>query len=489
MELLTYTLENRGDTPAYMYIYECIRDDILAGRIKPGERLPSKRPLAAHLGVAIITVENAYAQLITEGYIQSYEKKGYYVSEDMEIIKSSADVYENAEGIGYAGLDGRTNGEAAAVLTKDKEMNLTEIAVDFSVNSIKSDTFPFDSWSRLMRRCMLDHEAGFLTAPEGQGVYELRKAIAEYLFKSKGMYVDAGKIIIGPGTEYLHHILIQLIGRSCLVAVENPGYKKVGQIYETNGVKVIHVPVDGRGMIIDRLKDSNVKLVHISPAHHFPTGLVMPAHRRGRLLRWAAEQGAYVIEDDYDSEFRFEGRPLTTLYTMDSSNVIYMNTFTKTLAPSIRVAYMILPDALYEKYRTKLSFYSGTVSGFEQYTLAAFISEGYYERHIRRVRNRYKKCRLDMREALEKSGLLENITINEDKAGLQLSFEVNPEYASKSGSLVGELLKKGIRIVPFTDYCYGDNELCSGHFLLYYSDIDKAAMTEAFRTMKLLLEN
>lgn len=475
MELLTYSLENKGNLPVYMYLYECIKNDILTGKILPGERIPSKRVLASHLGVAIITVENAYAQLITEGYIISREKRGYYVSEDMELSSLPID----------------RSGEPTVLTDNEKaaKVETSPLLADFSVNSIKSDSFPFDSWAKLMRRNMLDHEAGFLQAPTGKGVYELRKAIADYLYKNKGMTVDADRIIVGPGTEYLHHILIQLIGRSCFVAVENPGYKKVGQIYETNGVRVIYIPVDEKGMKIDRLKNSNVKLVHLSPAHHFPTGTVMPIHRRSRLLNWAAEQDAYIIEDDYDSEFRFEGRPITTLYSMDSSNVIYMNTFTKTLAPSIRIAYMVLPEKLHRRYNEKLSFYSGSVSGFEQYTLAAFISEGYYERHIRRVRNQYKKCRQEMLSALEESGILECIEITEDKAGLQLAFRVRSEYLKNAVSLEQKALENGVRIVPFTAYCYGNGEYYGDRYLLYYSDTEKSRMISAFCVIKKLLKN
>ena len=467
MELLTYSMEKRGSEPVYLYIYECIKNDILSGKILPGEKLPSKRVLAAHLGVAIITIENAYAQLITEGYIQSREKRGYYVSEDMEVLASPEKKAEDDL------LD------KAAVSGKN-----TDIKYDFSVNSIRTDSFPFDTWSRIMRKTMLDHEAGFMEAPDGRGVPKLREAIADYLYKSKGISVSASRIIVGPGTEYLHHLLIQLVGRSCFVAVENPGYKKISRIYETNGVRVLHIPVDEKGMTIDRLKDSNVRLVHLSPSHHFPTGSVMPIHRRGRLLKWAQEQGAYIIEDDYDSEFRFEGRPITTLYSMDHSNVIYMNTFTKTLAPSIRIAYMILPEKLFSRYMDKLSFYSGTVSSFEQYTLAEFIAGGYYERHIRRVRNRYKKCRQEMLTALSESGVLEFITVTEDKAGLQLAISVKPEYEKQAVNLDKRLLEKGIKIVPVTSYCYSEGEKYKNSYLLYYSDMDRDRMKEAFSYIK-----
>jgi len=494
VELLTYSIENRGNLPVYMYIYECIRRDILSGKIQPGERLPSKRPLAAHLGVAIITIENAYAQLITEGYVQSREKRGYFVSEDMKDIVVLPDrrSQEAGNALTSGGKEQNTAGDFSSGI-KDQFENpinaATSIFADFSASSIKSDSFPFDSWAKLMRRSMLDHEVSFLEAPSGQGVQVLREAISDYLYKSKGMNVDAQRIIVGPGTEYLHHILIQLLGRNCFVAVEDPGYNKVGRIYETNGVRVLHIPVDEKGMIIDRLKDSNVKMVHTSPSHHFPTGSVMPADRRNRLLTWALSQDAYIIEDDYDSEFRFEGRPIATLYSMDGSHVIYMNTFTRTLAPSIRIAYMVLPEVLHRKYLDKLYFYSGTVSGFEQYTLASFIGEGYYERHIRRMRNRYKKCRSKMLEALRESGALKVISLNEDKAGLQLSFRVRDEYVKNAMNLDAKMLTLGVKIVAVKSYCYNAVRDYDNSYLLYYSDIDKMDMIKAFSMLKSALEN
>lgn len=479
MELLTYVIEERGNKPVYIYLYECIKKDIMAGILLSGEKLPSKRSLASHLGIAVITVENAYAQLETEGYIIGIEKKGYFVAEDIEELVEGYSIISNNPQNGIENKEAKNCEEQNRKINGEKNTR-SQLLADFSVNRMQVDSFPFDSWAKLMRRSMLDHESSFLQAPDGRGVLELRKAIAEYLYTSKGMHVSPERIIIGPGTEYLHHILIQLVGRSNMVAVEDPGYKKVGRIYETNGVRVLHIPVDEKGMIIDRLKDNNVKLVHISPSHHFPTGSVMPAHRRGRLLNWAREQRAYVIEDDYDSEFRFEGRPLSTLYAMDSNYVIYMNTFTKILAPSIRIAYMILPDSLYEKYCEKLYFYSSTVSVFEQFTLAAFIDEGYYARHIRRARNRYKKCRTEMLNAMSESGLLEYVSIYEDQAGLQLVFELKEDYHGGRESFAEALLNKGVKITPITDYCYQNTGDFNRKFLLCYSEMEYEVMMKAF---------
>ncbi len=466
MENLTYSLENCGKKSRYKYIYECIRKDIISGKIPGAERLPSKRVLAQNLGVSVITVENAYSLLELEGFIYTVEKKGYYVSEKMstEVYKETLREAEPAE---------ENKGDKSRI-------------TDLSVNHFSSDSFPFDAWAKISRRILLDKEASFLKAPQGFGVYELRSAISAYLYESKGIAAPADRIIIGPGTEYLHHILIQLLGRKTKVAVEDPGYKKVGQIYDSNGVKVIHIPVDQDGMDITKLPGSGAKLVHTSPSHHFPTGCVMPAERRRKLLSWAVENKAYIIEDDYDSEFRFEGYPVPTMYSMNNELVIYMNTFTRSLAPSIRIAYMVLPKRLMQLCKEKLSFYSGTVSSFEQYTLASFIREGYYERHIRRMRNRFRKNRDELIKAIKETGLDKLIKLHESETGLHLIIETKTGVNKKFRKLLEE---KYIKIAPLELYCYSNAIKYRNKFLICYGDYEGAFLHNIMSNIKETLEN
>ena len=288
MELI-YDLEKRGKHPIYEYLYLCIREDVLNGTLRPGEKLASKRELARSHDVALITVENAYAQLIIEGYVTAKEKSGYFVNPGMAENQTRSDV----AGRGGTPRDGNgrtetaVNQAAKASVPQNVGSHAQKWLVDFTSGELKKDAFPFSVWAKLMRRVMNDREEAFLTKPENRGVPELREAIREYLKKAKGLSVLPEQIIVGPGTEYLHHILLQLLGRSRIVAVEDPGYKKVGQIYEGNGLKCLHVPVDQSGMIVERLKGSNATLVHISPSHRFPTGCVMPIARRRDLLSWA----------------------------------------------------------------------------------------------------------------------------------------------------------------------------------------------------------
>ena len=483
--MLTYNLNNRGDIPIYEYLYRCIRDDIRSGRLATGTKLPSKRELAADNGVALITVENAYAQLIVEGYVEARQRYGYFV-EDVSQIESVDQIESIRQREGIRQIESvdqtesirqtesicNVDGAGRNDLEMEAERNLVKTGsgasnpIDFS--------FPYSTWAKLMRRVLTDRERDFAVSPASEGVYELRKAIADYLYDSKNLRVNPDCIVVGPGTEYLHSIIIQLIGRNRLAAVEDPGYKKASQIYESNGMKVMHIPVDNEGIDVSKLEGSGIKLVHTSPAHHFPTGIVMSAARRHKLLNWARGQQAYIIEDDYDSEFRFKGLPLPTLMSLENEHVIYMNTFTGTLAASIRIAYMVLPDKLMAVYRDRLGFLSGTVSSFEQLTLAAFISEGYYERHISRMRNKYRKIRQKYREAFGQSELSKIAEIEEDPAGLNLIIVI------KEQTKVIEDRKAGI---PMTDYCYYKSANYSNKYIMRYRDIDEKQIRELFDSM------
>jgi GntR family transcriptional regulator/MocR family aminotransferase len=463
--MLTYDMEQRGSKPLYEYLYICIREDILKGFLKPGEKLPSKRDMARNMNIALITVENAYAQLIIEGYVTAKEKRGYFV---------------NAVTAGTE--TGTTEVRREERAPEEKDMKIREEAsiVDFSSLELKEDAFPFKTWAKLMRRILEDRQEAFLQKPEGRGIPELRRAVAEYLRKAKGLNVTEDRIVVGPGTEYLHHLILQLLGPGKIVAVEDPGYKKVGMIYESNGVKCLHVPVDENGLVVEKLKKSNASLVHLSPSHHFPTGCVMPIGRRKALLEWAENENAFILEDDYDSEFRFDGRPVPALASLNDEKVIYLNTFTKTLAPSIRIAYMVLPGVLNRRYDEKLSFYSGAVPSFEQYTLASFIGEGYYERHVNRMRNYYRAQRARILQAFRDSALSEVADVEEHAAGLHFILKL---HTDNDEELLKALSRKKIRLTPVSDFCYNDRQKYSHSFLVYYTDQETEKIKWAFDTI------
>ena len=427
--MLTYDLNKRGNTPLYDYLYQCIKQDIIQGELKPGERLPSKRTLARHLSVGVITVANAYAQLLTEGYVESQEKRGYFV-----------------RSIG----DYRVKKEAPAL--ESKEPVEKEFLVDFKANRISLQNFPIATWNRLMRETLsLQNESLLKTVPYN-GLYELRKAIADYLAANRAMQVQPSQIIIGAGTEYLYGRLMQMFGRSCSFAIEDPGYKKLAAISASFGNPWQYIPIDDFGMKVDVLEASGAEVVHLSPANHFPTGIVMPIKRRLELFNWVNRRtGRYIIEDDYDSEFRYTGRLIPPLYAQDTRNkVIYMNTFSKSLVPSLRISYMILPPQLLHRYEETMSFYSCTVSSFEQYTLASFIAQGYFERHLNRMKKYYREQRSLILQALKASPLAPIARVYERNAGthflLTVATRLTEEQVKKAA------LASNMSLSFFSDY-------------------------------------
>ena len=336
--MLTYQLKKQPGVPLYESLYRCIREDILTGRLSPGEKLPSKRALAENLEVSKITVEAAYNQLLSEGYIRSKEKIGYYVEQVSKPNPATLPATEEPE---------------------QSQGPLLDLTVGGAVK------FPFSVWSKLQREVMLDYGEQLLRPMPNRGIYELRRAISQHLAQFRGLHADPKNILIGAGTDFLYNLLIQLLGRDKIYAVEEPGYGKIRRIYAAGGVQCISAPLDEKGVNPRALGQSRV--LHISPSHHFPTGLVTPADRRRELLDWAVSQEGYIIEDDYDSEFRFHAHPLSAMQSMEGGErVIYMNSFSKSLAPSIRISYMVLPDGLMEVFQQRLGFYSCTVPSFEQ---------------------------------------------------------------------------------------------------------------------------
>lgn len=405
----------------YEGLYRCIRDDILAGRLSPGEKLPSKRALARHLEVSKITVEAAYGQLVAEGYLAAREKVGYFV-ESVERIPAGQPAPSSPPAEGPERLELSGSG---------------------------TERFPFSVWSRLQREVMLDYGEALLLPLPNIGLPELRRAIAEHLAGFRGMSVDPENILIGAGTDFLYNLLIQLLGRDLTYAVEDPGYGKIRKIYAAGGVTAVSAAMDDRGVTVSSLGDAQV--LHISPAHHFPTGLITPVSRRSELLAWAREGNRWIIEDDYDSEFRFHSHPLPSLQSMDhAGRVIYMNTFSKTLAPSIRISYLVLPGALMDQFQRKLGFYSCTVPSFEQYTLARFLREGYFEKHINRMRKFYRVRRDRVLGLLKECACADRLTVLEQDAGLHFLLKIDTRLTDRE--LKDRLSRKGIRVRALSDY-------------------------------------
>ena len=455
--MLTYELKKSPGVPLYEALYRCIRDDILSGKLPAGEKLPSKRALSQHLEVSKITVETAYSQLLAEGYISSREKVGYFV----ESVERPA------------------RREAAPAHLQPAEP--PQPLLDLTQNG--TEHFPFSVWSRLQREVMLDYGEQLLRPLPHQGIPELRQAIADHLAAFRGMDIDPDNILIGAGTDFLYNLLIQLLGRDKIYAVEEPGYGKIRKIYGAGGVGCISAPMDEKGVLPGALQGADV--LHFSPSHHFPTGLVTPVGRRLELLHWARQTGGWIIEDDYDSEFRFDAHPMPAMQSLDRERVIYMNSFSKTLAPSIRISYLVLPEMLMGEFKRKLGFYSCTVASFEQYTLARFLSRGHFEKHINRMRKFYRNRRNRVVSLLEEGSFSDRITILEQDAGLHFLVRVDTELSD--AALTKRLAEAGIRIKPISSYYHLPAGEDRHLFVVNYSVLDENALEEALNALPLAL--
>ena len=441
--MLTYNLTATGSDSLYESLYKCIKNDILQGKLCAGEKLPSKRSFAKNLGISVITVENAYGQLSDEGYIYSMPKRGFYVSD--------IDMVANPNTSAKTSADANLFDDSASIAC-------SPYFADFSSNQTDSEIFPFTIWTKTVRSVLNATRIQLMINPPCGGILPLRNAIVRYLGDFRGMKVAPHQIIIGAGTEYLYGLLIQLLGKNLIYGVENPGYHKIGKICKSMGVTYRHVDLDESGVSIHELEEKKIDIIHTSPSHHFPTGLVMPVSRRYELLGWAAKKKQhYIIEDDYDSELRLSGKPFPTLQSIDvSGKVIYMNTFTKTLASTVRISYMVLPEDLAKRFYSELSFYSCTVSNFEQYTLAQFMENGSFEKHINRLRNYYQNKRDAILKELKSGSSGKYITIQEEEAGVHFLMHIQSDCTE--AEIVEKAKAGGVKLDPLSRYYIKNTE-------------------------------
>ncbi|MGP1442325.1 MAG: MocR-like pyridoxine biosynthesis transcription factor PdxR [Anaerovoracaceae bacterium] len=456
--MLTYDFEN-VDIPLYEHIYRCIKNDIIAGNLKQGERLPSKRSFAENNGISTITIQNAYDQLMSEGYIYAVQRKGYYVSKFSDFSGGS---FENEF-------------SRDIKIPSDDE----KIEIDLSGNSMNPKNFPFSIWARLMRATIAEKNSELMIPSPTGGIRELREAISSHLKSFRGMSVDPNQIVVGAGTEYLYTLIIQLLGNDKIYCLEDPGYKKIAQVYMQNNVEIRFSEMDENGITVEGLESSGAHIAHISSTHHFPTGVTMPISRRYEVLGWANKaKGRYIIEDDYDSEFRPSGKPIPPIQSIDAAEkVIYMNTFSKSLASTIRISYMVMPVHIANLFYDKLSFYSCTVSNFEQYTLAEFIKKNYFEKHINRMRRYYAGQRRKVLDCIYGSKLNKLCEIIENDSGLHFLMKLDTKLSD--ADFIKFLRKKGIVINALSGYFSSHKNKSEHIFLLNYSNVDISKLSKA----------
>lgn len=454
MREMTIRLQTDSKKCLYEQIYEHIKMEIREGKLLAGERLPSTRSLAEQLQVARTTVDYAYTQLLSEGYIEARPYKGYFVCALEELMQ-----LETGNG-SWESLQEKENGwrtrEISGTERDDMEAEACarEILYDFSPNGIDMTGFPFSVWKKITKNILNDGNSELFSQGEPQGDYDLRLTISRYLHSSRGVNCVPEQIIVGAGNDYLLMLLEKILGRHVRIAMENPTYKRAYRIFQSFAYEIVTVDMDENGMIVSRLEKEKAAVAYVMPSHQFPTGAVMPIGRRTELLKWAAgEQGRYLIEDDYDSEFRYRGKPIPSLQASDEQGkVIYMGTFSKSIAPAIRVSYMVLPDALLERYYRDCVFYSCTVSRIDQRILNEFIKGGYFERHLNKMRKIYRGKHELLLECL--APFEERFQISGEHAGLHLLLTARDAVSEEK--LLKTAKEKGVRVYGLSDSLVSD---------------------------------
>lgn len=451
MVKLMLKLDKSLEEPMYIQLYNHLKKEITAGILEPETRLPSIRQLAPQLKMSRTTVEAAYQQLYAEGYIVSKPKVGYYVN-----VLESARSYANQPQFPGEG-EGPGPGEAA------------EIKYDFSSEQLDIESFDFTIWRRYVNKALLDREL-LLTYGASQGEQGLRKEIAKYIHESRGVVCTPSQIIIGAGVQSLLHILCGILHkRHASIAFEEPGFKKARHIFAEHNFEIVPIKLDRDGMDTRALAGSGVKLVYVSPSHQFPMGSTMSINKRIQLLNWTHDNNALIIEDDYDSELRYFGRPVPSLQGLDEGrSVIYLGTFSKILFPSLRISYMVLPPGLLPLYQEKINQYNQTSSKIEQIALSLYMKEGLLEKQLRKLRKLYARKNQELLDSIE-AVMKDKVKIIGGDSGLHIILEIrsgqSPEY------LAAQALEAGVRLVPVANYFMEDLGSGAPLVLLSYGGI------------------
>lgn len=422
---ITFFLNRNLDIPLYQQLYQLLKENMHEGRIQKGMKLPSKRLLATQLSISQTTVERAYEQLAAEGYIVSKPRSGWFAD--------------------YDGSDFVHIKMPSTSSTKPKAQE-NEQMIDFHYGNVDSAHFPLSAWRKSMVNS-LDQYGHVLYRPgDVLGELELRTLIAEHLYQSRGVHCLPEQVIIGAGSPVLMHLLCQVFGLNSTIGYEDPGSLRSRKIFEVNHMKILPIPVDHEGICIEEIQKERPSLLYVTPSHQFPLGTIMTINRRIELLKWAAQNQTFIIEDDYDGEFRYSGQPIPSLQGLDQHNcVIYMGTFSKSLLPSLRISYMILPELLLEKGAEITSLYKQTVSCHSQLTLAEFIKNGGWQKHINRMRKLYQEKRAILLETLQ-SELGRHVKIRGENSGLHILLDVYSPFSEKE--LIEKAKEHGVRIYP-----------------------------------------
>lgn len=455
-------LDNRLKDPLYSQLYQYFKTEIEKSVLQKNTHLPSIRYLADTLNVSRTTVQMAYQQLHAEGYIKSKERSGYYVAElDSDFI-NSADIRSP-----ITSSSGSARKKTGSVL------------YDFFMSDIDTTHFPLAGWKKCVNQ-LLNSDKDFLTYGDYQGEWELRKALSGYLHRSRGVNCSPEQIVIAAGTQSVLHILYRIIKwKNKILAMEEPGYRGVRRSLQKQDIHMVPVPVDKDGLSLHELQKIQADAVYITPSHQYPLGMVMPISKRIQLLSWANDHHGWIIEDDYDGEFRYRGKPIPSLQGIDEHNrVVYIGTFSKSLTPAIRVSYMVLPSSLLKTYRSLE--WTQTASRLHQQTLALFMENGQWEQHIRKMRTLYRKKQALLLETIKKV-MGEQVSISGQDAGLHIVLHVKSNYSADK--LVETAKKAGVRVYSTSAYLIQDKDACSIPILLGFGGLSPDGIKEGINRL------
>lgn len=460
MNELTITLDVKTTIPLYEQIYEYIKADIRNGKIPCGEKLPSTRALAKYLEVSRSTIELAYDQLLAEGYVEAEACRGFFVAQIEELYQWRLE---------------------KELPKKRKEEKKKIYRYDFSPRGIDLQSFPYGVWRKLSKEILGDDQSELFQSGDSQGEYELRETICRYLYQARGVHCEPEQIVVGAGNEYLLMLLGMLLGREHRIAFENPTYRQAYRLFENLSYDTCVVEMDTKGMRVDELRKTGADIAYVMPSHQYPLGIVMPLKRRMELLKWAAEEEKrYIIEDDYDSEFRYKGKPIPALQGYDRDDkVIYIGTFSRSIAPSIRISYLVLPKRLMKSYSERCRFLSSTVSRVDQRIIRSFIEKGYYERHLNKMRALYKGRHDTMINSLKP--LSPYCTISGENAGVHLlltfSGKMDEELLIKSAE------EKGVKVYGISSCDIRNEGKGKPIILLGYANLSEKMIQEAAESL------
>lgn len=454
-------LDAEKKEPLYQQLYNRMKEEILVGELLVDEKIPSTRFLAETLQVSRSTVEMAYGQLIAEGYIRAIPYRGYFVEKNEVLLNQNKNQNKNNE-----------NKKLESTKKKEEQIFDKKIICDFSPNGVDRKSFPLATWKSMYREVLKEHGNDLFSMGKPFGEETLRKSISTYLYSARGVRCKKEQIVVGAGNDYLLMLLSILFKKkSCSIGMSNATYKKAYQIFDAYGILVKTLSMDALGISVKELNERKIEVLYTMPSHHFPTGVVMPIGRRMELLNWAKEsKERYIIEDDYDSEFRYRGKPVPALAASDSENsVIYMGTFSKSLAPAIRISYMVLPITFVKSFKNIVGFFSSSVSRLDQMTLHKFMDGGYFERHIHRMRKLYKSKRDFLLEQLKL--LRKDFEISGEDAGLHLL--ITDKRGRDEKILVEKAKKVGVRVYGLSSFNINIEIKRPATILIGYAEINE----------------